>query len=101
MASGMMDEKVRSNGTTCSDINASTTIPALMAMADFFLCQNPKQIEESIHCLLACLSLSPPPRVEVKIELQLGLLFYHHSNNLLEARQILEQAVRTHPVPHG
>lgn len=47
-----------------------------------------------MQCLLAVLSLSPPPRVEVRAKLQLGLVLYHHSNNLLEARQFLEQAVR-------
>ncbi len=43
--------------------------------------------------MLATLSLSPPPRVEARVKLQLGLSLYHHSNNLLEARQTLEQAV--------
>ena len=51
------------------------------------------QIKEAVHCMMACLSLSPPPRVEARVRLQLGLTLYHHSNNLLEARETLEQAV--------
>lgn len=69
---------------------------SLMAMADYFLSRTPQQVEPALRCLLAALSLSPPSRVEAKLRLQVGLTLYYHSNNLLEARQHLEQAVSDH-----
>lgn len=80
----------RSSG---DNVPGSGAVSSLIAMADYFLTQNPQRISEAIKCLLASLSLSPPPRVEAKVKLQLGLTLYHHSNNLLEARQALEQAM--------
>ena len=65
----------------------------LVAMADYMLEQNPQQIEKAVHCLLAALTLNPPSRVGARLQLRLGLILYYHSNNLLEARQHLEQAV--------
>lgn len=90
----------------------SAAISTLMAMAEYMLCQRPQRVRlrslsnsmgcldffnfkitESIQCLMALLTYSPPPRVEARVRLQLGLTLYHHTNNLLEARQSLEQAV--------
>ena len=62
-------------------------------MVDYFLSQHPQQVREGIHCLLAALSLHPPPRIEARARLQLGLVLYHHTNNLLEAREHLDKAV--------
>ena len=45
---------------------------------------------------MAAISLSPPARVEARVRLQLALVLYHHTENLLEARQSLEQAVSYH-----
>ena len=64
-----------------------------MSMVDYFLSQHPQQVREGIHCLLAALSLHPPPRIEARARLQLGLVLYHHTNNLLEAREHLDKAV--------
>ena len=64
-----------------------------MSMVDYFLSQHPQQVREGIHCLLAALSLHPPPRIEARARLQLGLVLYHHTNNLREAREHLDKAV--------
>ena len=58
--------------------------------------KHPQQIQKAVHCLLAALSLNPPSRVEARLQLRVGLTLYYHSNNLLEARQHLEQAVSNH-----
>ena len=69
---------------------------SLMAMADYMLGQCPQQVERALHCLLAAISLRPPQRVEAHLQLRVGSTLYYHSNNLLEARQHLEQAVSDH-----
>lgn len=62
-------------------------------MAEAFLSQSPSKVSEAVRCLLAVLSLHPPARVEAKTRLQLGLTLYHHTNNLIEAREHLDKAV--------
>ena len=62
-------------------------------MAEYYLAQTPQRVQEAVRCLMAVLSFKPPPRIEAKTRLKLGLLFYHHTNNLLEAREQLYQAV--------
>lgn len=64
-----------------------------MSMVDYFLSHHPQQVQEGVHCLLTALSLHPPPRIEARARLQLGLVLYHHTNNLLEAREHLDKAV--------
>ena len=86
MATVMTDPEQASGEATAS----------LVAMADYMLGQNPQQIQKAVHCLLAALSLNPPSRVEARLQLRVGLTLYYHSNNLLEARQHLEQAVSNH-----
>ena len=72
----------------------SPTVSTLLAMSEYYLTQQtPKGIKEAVRCLMAALSLKPPPRIEARTRLKLGLLFYHHTNNLHEARVQLDQAV--------
>ena len=63
-------------------------------MAESLLGQSPPRVQEAVRCLMAVLTLHPPPRTEAKTRLQLGLTLYHHTNNLLEAREHLDKAVR-------
>lgn len=72
---------------------SSPTISSLLAMTGAFLGQAPPKVPEAVRCLLAVLSLAPPPRIEARTRLQLGLTLYHHTNNLLEAREHLDKAV--------
>lgn len=62
-------------------------------MAEAFLGQTPLEVPQAIRSLLAVLSLHPPPRIEARTRLQLGLTLFHHTNNLLEAREHLDKAV--------
>jgi hypothetical protein len=62
-------------------------------MSEYYLSLTPQNVRESVRCLLGVLSLKPPPRIEARARLKLGLLYYHHTNNLLEAREQLHQAV--------
>lgn len=62
-------------------------------MADAFLGKSPPMVPESVRCLMAVLSQNPPSRIEARARLQLGLTLYHHTNNLLEAREHLDKAV--------
>ena len=71
----------------------SPTVSTILAMSEYYLSLTPQNIRESVRCLLGVLSLNPPPRIEAKTRLKLGLLYYHHTNNLLEAREQLHQAV--------
>ena len=64
-------------------------------MAEAFLSQSPPKVSEAVRCLLAVLSQDPPARVEAKTRLQLGLTLYHHTNNLIEAKEHLDKAVRS------
>lgn len=74
--------------------NCSPTISSLLSMAEAFLGQTPPRIPEAVRCLLAVLAQKPLPRIEARTRLQLGLVLYHHTNNLLEAREHLDKAVR-------
>ena len=71
----------------------SPTTSSLLAMAEAFLGQAPPRISDAVRCLLAVLTLHPPPRIEAQAHLELGLTLYHHTNNLLEAREHLDKAV--------
>ena len=71
----------------------SPTISGLLSMAEAFLNQLPPKVSEAVRCLLAVLSLHPPPRIEAKTRLELGLTLFHHTNNLIEAREHLDKAV--------
>ena len=62
-------------------------------MAEAFLHLSPCKVPEAVRCLLAVLSLHPPARVEAKTRLQLGLVLFHHTNNLAEAKEHLDKAV--------
>ena len=74
----------------------SPTVSTMLAMSEYYLSLTPQNVREAVRCLLGVLSLKPPPRIEAKARLKLGLLFYHHTNNLLEAREQLHQAVSMH-----
>ena len=79
---------------TCTSPHChSPTISQLVAMSEYYLHQTPPLVSESVRCLIAVLTLSPPPRIEARVRLQLGLVLYHHTNNLVEARQHLDRAV--------
>lgn len=62
-------------------------------MSEQYLHQTPPLISESVRALLAVLTLSPSTRVEAQVRLQLGLVLYHHTNNVVESRQHLDRAV--------
>lgn len=66
---------------------------SLLSMAETFLGQTPPEVPQATRCLLAVLSQHPPPRIEARTRLQLGLVLFHHTNNLLEAREHLDKAV--------
>ncbi len=55
--------------------------------------QSPPRIADAVRCLLALLTQHPPPRIEAHARLELGLTLFHHTNNLLEAREHLDKAV--------
>ena len=74
-------------------LTLSPTISSLLSMAESFLGQSPPKVPEAVRSLLAVLSLAPPPRIEARTRLELGLTLFHHTNNLLEAREHLDKAV--------
>ncbi len=86
--------------TPLSHSLSSPSISSLLAMVESFLHQSPPRVQEAVRCLLAVLTLRPPPRTEAKTRLQLGLVLYHHTNNLLEAREHLDKAVGHRDVYH-
>jgi len=63
-------------------------------MAEAFMSQTLPRIADAVRCLLALLTQHPPPRIEARARLELGLTLYHHTHNLLEARDHLDKAVR-------
>lgn len=71
----------------------SPTISHLLAMSEHHLHQSPPLVSESVRALLAVLTMSPSTRVEAQVRLQLGLVLYHHTNNVVESRQNLDRAV--------
>ena len=71
----------------------SPTVTALLAMAEFFLCQRPLPASEAARCLLGLLALRPVPRLEASVRLRLGLLLCEHTCCVAEAREHLEKAV--------
>ena len=77
-------------------------VSSLIAMAEHFLSLKPKPpVKEAAQCLMAALSLAPPPRVEARARLELGLLLFHHTHNLSEAKEHLDKAVSALPsYPH-
>ena len=71
----------------------SPTVTALLAMAEFFLAQQPLPVSEAARCLMGVLGLQPVPRLEASVRLRLGLLLSQHTHCTTEARQQLEKAV--------
>ena len=69
------------------------TATGLVSMADYFLGLDPQRIHEAVQCLMGALALTPPPRIEARARLQLGMVLYRHTCNLIEAREHLDKAV--------
>ena len=85
---------VDSSGSGSSQTtDGAGTATGLISMADYFLSLEPQRIYEAVQCLMGALALTPPPRIEARARLQLGMVLYRHTCNLVEAREHLDKAV--------
>ena len=66
---------------------------SLLGLAESFRTSNPPNIKLCIHCLQTIFNFKPPPRIEARTHLQLGIVLFTHTKNIDLAREHLEKAV--------
>ncbi|KAI6657503.1 MAU2 chromatid cohesion factor-like [Oopsacas minuta] len=75
----------------CNSTESEETIESLQTAAIHFYDLKPPRILESILCLHAILSLTPPQRIHARVLLQISYLLYNYCNNNKELCARLEQ----------